>query len=115
MRAAVVGAVFLLAAGSSAASLRPKPTIRFTSLIPVTVRGTHFIPHERVRVMLSAGTDERTRVARTGVRGRFVVDFGTLATEDRCSGSISLLAVGARGDRASFRLPTLNCPTLPPP
>ena len=115
MRVAVAAALAVVLVGSSAASVRPKPTVRFTGLIPVTVRGSHFIPYERVRVNLSAGEDERTRVTRTGALGRFVVGFGTLAPEDRCSGNIALLAVGARGDRASFRLPTLNCPTLPPP
>jgi hypothetical protein len=115
MRSVAVLVVALTLAGAAGGSLRPKPSIRFVSLVPATAKGAHFLSGQRVRVTLSAGTDTRLRVVRTGETGTFVVRFGTLAAEDRCSGKISLLAVGSRGDRAWFRLPTLNCPTLPPP
>jgi hypothetical protein len=115
MRSVALVFVALTLAGAAGSSIRPKPAIRFVSLIPATARGAHFLSGQRVRITLSAGTDTRLRVARTGEAGTFVVRFGTLATEDRCSGKISLLAVGSRGDRAWFRLPTLNCTTPPPP
>jgi hypothetical protein len=86
-------------------------TVRFIDLIPVKVRGAHFIPREDVRVTLRAGDAKRLRTAPTSASGAFTVDFGTLRKKDRCSGSVAVVAVGDRGDRAAYRLPPMACPT----
>jgi hypothetical protein len=115
MRTIVVlaAAVTLLAlAAGAAARTDAAPTIRIFDLIPAKARGAHFGAREQVKVTLWAGTTKRVRTTRASVRGSFVVDFGALADKDRCSGQVSVAAVGARGHRASYKLPALACPTI---
>jgi hypothetical protein len=105
-------ALLLLVAGVLAvpATAAAQPTVRFASLVPVSVRGAHFVPGEHVRVTLLAGKTRKARTATATARGVFTLAFGTIAHEDRCSGSMSLVALGARGDRAVYKLPQLACP-----
>ncbi len=77
----------------------------------VQVTGARFLPGDTVRVVLHAGTVKRLRTVRASPAGEFTVAFGTLSWQDRCSGKIWLVAVGSNGRRATYRLPTLNCPT----
>jgi hypothetical protein len=111
LRIVLLAGVFALVAdaGAAAAAL---PALRVLDLTPVSVRGTHFASGERVVVTLRAGTAKRVRTVRVTTRGAFTVGFGTLAEQDRCSGSVAVTAVGARGDRASYKLPTLACPGM---
>ena len=76
------------------------------------MRGSHFVPGERVKVTLRAGTATRVRTIRVASGGGFTVDFGTLEDRDRCSGSVAVTATGARGDRAFYKLPSMACPTM---
>ena len=64
------------------------------------MRGVHFMIRERVRVTASNDKGGVARVARTTRRGTFLVDFGTIA-DNPCL-TISITAVGARGDRATL-------------
>jgi hypothetical protein len=64
-----------------------------------------------VTVTLRAGVTKRARTVRASRGGAIAVDFGAIAERDRCSGSVSIVAAGRRGDRAAYRLPTLVCPT----
>ena len=111
--AALAAALALAAVADAGAGARAgaQPTLRFTALIPATARGTHFVPGEQVRVTLQAGAARLVRTTRASALGTFTVNFGTLAKRDRCSGSVSLTAVGARGDGARYRLPPMACPT----
>ncbi len=87
-------------------------TLRFFDMSPtVKVRGAHFIAGESVRVTLRAGTAKRVRLTRTSATGGFTVDFGSLREKDRCGVSMTLVALGGQGDRASYRLPPRECPT----
>jgi hypothetical protein len=88
------------------------PLVRFLDLTPPTVRGTHFVPGSSVRVTLVAGQTKLSRVIWASNRGGFVVRFGNVPREDRCSGKVILLASAATGQRASYRLPTMNCTTF---
>jgi hypothetical protein len=95
---AAVVAVPTVAGGSTPAK------VHVAKLSPLTVRGTGFKSRERVRVIARPGGTRRVR-ARSD--GSFRVAFGLPA--DRCNG-LSVSAVGARGDRATLKLPQLACP-----
>jgi hypothetical protein len=114
-RAALLAVLALALAPPGAAaspSAAPAPSLRFLDLTPALVRGARFAPGERVRVTLRAGTDRRVRTIRAAARGGFTVNFGRLREQDRCSGLVSIAAVGARGDRAFYRLPAMACPAM---
>jgi hypothetical protein len=103
-----------LAFGSVAAgSAKVLPSVRIFALSPVQVRGAHFVSGEHVRLTLHAGTKTFGRTAFASSVGAFVVGFGKLSSTDRCSGSISVSARGAHHDGATYKLPTLACPTAP--
>ena len=89
--ATCVAAAALAATGAASAAT---PALRFLNLTPATVRGTHFVPREQVKVTLRAGTDTRMRTVRATAAGAFIVDFGRLREQDRCSGSVAVTAVG---------------------
>ena len=101
-------AALALAAGTAVAAGTP-PSIRFVGLTPVEVTGAHFAAGERVRVTLRAGTEVRVRTVRASESGLLAVAFGTLRDRDRCSGSLAITALGARGDRAARTLPRMQC------
>jgi hypothetical protein len=110
MRAAplAVAASALALAGSAGAATAPA-TLRFVKLIPVQVRGTHFVSRERVKVIVVAGKGKWTRTATASAGGSFTLGFGTIAAGYRCSGAVSMRATGAFGDRAVYTLPPLLC------
>jgi hypothetical protein len=107
--AAALVAALVLAPGATSGP-GANPSVRFFNLIPVKVRGAHFVPGERVRLTLRAGAATRVRTAVASERGSFAVSFGRLAEKDRCSGSVAVTAVGAKGNRAAYRLPGMACP-----
>jgi hypothetical protein len=120
MKAAFTVAVFLvLGVSASCGATTPKSatsqsaaTVRFSGLRPiVTVRGAHFAPFENVRVTVRVGAAKRARNAHTSAAGTFTVDLGTISKADRCSGAVAVFASGETGDRASYRLPPMGCPT----
>ena len=91
-------ALALLAAlAPAAAGLGGPPALRILTMKPLVVTGTHFRAAERVTVR-AAGI---TRVVRTTRAGTFRAELGTI-TGDRCS--MSIVAVGARGERVVFPL-----------
>ena len=115
MRLALVGALALAAAAAAAAFAVRTPSVRFTSLTPVAVRGAQFVPGERVQVTVFAGKAKLVRSPLASAKGGFTVILGSLATKDRCSGSIAIIAVGKRGDRATYKLPQMACPAASNP
>lgn len=74
---------------------------------PLKLRGTHFVPGERVSVRVVSGKQVARRV-KANRAGAFVVGYPDLAL-DRCNG-FSATAVGARGSRATLKLPQAYCP-----
>jgi hypothetical protein len=116
-RARLISTVAALGLGAAAATAgaaagpAAKPSVRFAGLIPARVQGLHFGAGEKVWVTLRAGTSTARRMTHASSLGVISVDFGRIADQDRCSGSVSLLAVGASGDRAVYKLPLLACPT----
>jgi hypothetical protein len=102
-----------LATFVSAASAAPgqRPAIRLAAMSPFTVAGTHFIPGERVRVVVEArGPHVRTVTARPS--GRFTAVFHGVSIPD-CTGYL-VFATGDRGSRARISLMP-ECPQPPAP
>ena len=79
------------------------PTIRPVTLAPLVVRGTGFLPRERVRLAVRAGRS-RAHVRRVvaGANGRFRVRFGLLIAIEPCEGGLTFTASGSRGSRATY-------------
>ena len=110
-RLTTVAAALVLAAAAGAGAAGA-PTLRLLGLTPAArVHGAQFKPGERVGVTLSAGTVRRKLTTYASSAGGFTVDFGRLPERSRCGAAISVLAVGANGDRVVFKLPLLACPT----
>jgi hypothetical protein len=111
--ALVVSAMTLFAAlftalapvGGATAS-RPVLNLRIK---PLVIRGLHFKPQERVRVTVRIGLERRVRRVSTSRTGAFTASFAP-ASYDPCSGGVSVIAVGSRGDRAILKLPPRECP-----
>jgi len=78
----------------------PHATLVPTSLQPLKLRGTRFLPRERVRVTATASRASASVKVSARADGSFVVAFPGL---DPCDG-VSASARGDHGSRASFQL-----------
>jgi hypothetical protein len=92
-----------LACGSAAAATwapeRPRAQLVISSLDPLVVRGTGFLPGERVKLLVSAGgRSAPTGAARASGTGRFTA---RLKAAWSLSGAVVVQALGARGSRAT--------------
>lgn len=93
-------------AADAPSSNRPQDSAAQARLVPVSksplrVKGTGFVPGERVRVEVE-GQESRT-VTASGA-GSFAVGFPS----DRCT-SVTVTATGSKGSRASFNLSRALC------
>jgi len=104
---AAIAALAASGAGLAAIQSSSTPTLQLVDRSPLTVKGVHFKLRERVRVTAATDTDTATQIARTTRKGVFSVEFGTFG-ENTCA-TITIKAVGARGDRATLQV------TPPPP
>jgi hypothetical protein len=101
----------VLAVAAPAAAAATKPTLRLSSEQPVTVRGAHFARLERVRVSFSAGGAAATRTVRTTESGALVATAPADFAYSPCGAPLVVIAVGARGDRATLRIAQRECPS----
>jgi hypothetical protein len=105
----------LLAAGATAGAgdSAQRAALRLTSTNPITLRGVAFKPRERVTLTLQlrSTSNRRTRKLTAGRLGGFTTSFTTLLGVDRCE--VMATAVGARGSRATFKLPQAQCRPRP--
>jgi hypothetical protein len=109
------GLLALLAAGCGQASDRPAathstPQAASPQLVPVSkapfrVKGSGFVPNERVRVELVGMTSRNVTASDSG---SFEVTFSGIG---QCS-SVTGKAVGSKGSRASFNFSQAAC--MPP-
>ena len=106
--ALVVAGGLRLAAATSAPT---KPRLALSVVQPATVRGTHFAALERVRVSFSAGGAASMRTVRTTAAGTFVAPAPAVFTYSPCGAPLLVIAVGARGDRATLKLAQRECPS----
>ena len=91
-------------AGGAATS---QPRLRLLDADPVAFRGLGFKAHERVRVVVYAGTRAAKRTT-AGIRGGVVVRFTGL-DPNACAG-VGASAVGSMGSRATFKRAPGQCP-----
>jgi hypothetical protein len=109
MRRMITLAVVLVALVPTAAAgerdLTGKPALTLARAAPLTLRGTHFQPAERVRIAVSG---VRTKRVTADGAGTFSVGYPSV-TYDRCNGLIAR-AVGSEGSRATLKRPELQCP-----
>lgn len=101
MRALLATLAVVFAAGTHA-SLR---------VVGDTVRGTHFAPHELVRVTFLGPAPRIQRRVRTTAKGAFTTSLPT--AYDPCNESLTITARGATGDDARLKLPQRACPPSP--
>jgi hypothetical protein len=106
LAASTVG--LLSAAATGAGDTTRKATLKLTRSAPLTVRGTRFVPRERVRVSVSGAGQATRRVTASG-GGAFVVQFATFSFH-RCNAGLVVVAVGSEGSRAGLKLPEMLCP-----
>jgi hypothetical protein len=88
----------------------PAPSLRIAAASPLTVVGSSFRPHERVRVTATVASEKRTRAVTAGRTGRFRVEFEQLGAS-RCD-LIRVVAVRRSGRLVVVkRLPAPACST----
>lgn len=105
-------AVLLAAASSAIASSSSRPILRVMRMQPPTVSGAAFRPKERVKVTFDVGAQRFVRFVRTTRVGAFTAS-APAGELDRCGDLFLVVAVGARGDRATIKLQLPDCPPAP--
>ena len=105
MRLVAIVTGFLVLAAPAAAVGKPGLTA-VSSGTRMIVRGTHFVPHERVTVRV-IGRTIVTRQADVTARGSFRLVFPR--PKPRACGSIVVRATGSRGDWAVLRIGSSEC------
>ena len=107
--AAGIGAVVGQSSDSSSRTERPhaaeRPRLAPYAQNPLSVRGTGFRPHERVRVAVKGVEAPETLTARASAKGVFFVGFRHVSGCD----SVTVTASGSKGSRASFNLSQIAC------
>jgi hypothetical protein len=98
----------LLAVAASAEAGSSRARLYVVGASPLVVTGSGFRASERVRLTASSAGDQEVRWLRATRVGGFRTVFGDLDF-DRCGGLL-VTASGARGSRASLKLPQLLCP-----
>jgi hypothetical protein len=95
---------------------KAKPTLAISGSGPVTVKGSGFLPRERVTVRLTFGSDTLSRRPKANARGRFAAQFPVQIadlTVLECSQQVIFVATGNRSGRtASFQFRNIR---IPPP
>lgn len=108
-------AASLVGLGAAAGAPRgssERPALRLLGMSPLTVRGVHFKPGEKVRLVAVVAGSKLGRSARAGVAGSFTVTFGEVPAVDPCSSSLVVVARGSLGSAALLKLPPRMCVPL---
>lgn len=107
--ALVAGLLLTLVPASAAADQASagKARLQIVSGSSLVLRGTQFVPGERVKISL-LGDLNRSKWAAADGRGTFVVRFRM--SFDRCNSNLRIMARGDRGSRAGAKMPQLMCP-----
>jgi hypothetical protein len=109
MRRALAGCllVALMAAAAAHAVPAPAAALKVVRLAPLTVRGTHFKPHERVKLTLTTDSKRTVRRVVATPTGTLTAVW-TATLIDRCS-AYALVARGAGGSTVTLTVRPL-CP-----
>jgi len=101
----------VLAASATAAAAASGPTLELVRQGPLVVRGTSFVPGERVVVTALTPTGPRRTVAKATRSGGFRATLRLPA--QACGRAFMVVARGGTGTRALLRLAGRPC--VPPP
>jgi hypothetical protein len=96
-----VGLLAALITLSIASAARPKPALTVPRLAPLTVKGSSFVAHERVKVTVQVPRVYRKTVT-AGRRGGFTLLFQVQVA--KCT-RVTVAARGSRGSRATTMVP----------
>jgi hypothetical protein len=106
----VILAVLLVAAIAPAAWGAAGPQVRLMDASPATVAGKGFHARERVVVTVTAGSSRLSKALVSGAGGTFVARFARAVSTANCR-QVAIVAVGASGDRGSWKSPPQTCGT----
>ena len=107
-----IAAALLAATSTALGAASSRPILRITHMQPPKVVGTSFRPTERVKVTFDVGAQRFVRFVRTTKVGAFTAS-AAVGELDRCGDLLLVVAVGARGDRATIKLQLPDCPPQP--
>jgi hypothetical protein len=107
-----LGAIVVVMAAIAPAGLAAStaPHLRIVDESPLRLRGNGFMARERVTLKVTLGQITVKRLVTTTAGGSFTALF-TKMRLDHCQ-PLRVVAVGAKGDRASFELETFGCPNV---
>jgi len=111
-RLLVLGAFAAVAASQATAAPRPPATIRLVDRDPVTIAGTHFRSHERVKVTINVGGVQHARRVIASATGTFRAKFVDVSAT---SCGLYAGAVGSRGATATLSPPRACTADIAPP
>jgi hypothetical protein len=100
-RLSLIAALLAALVATFSAAALSKPSIAVTRVTPLTVRGSGFVPGERVKVVAREPAVYQKTVT-AGRRGRFAAIFRVAA--GKCV-RIRVVATGNKGSRASTTVP----------
>jgi hypothetical protein len=103
--AAVVGQTSDSSSGPARTPDAPRPKLTPYAQNPLSVKGTGFRPHERVRVTVEGVAAPATHTVRASAKGVFSLEFRRVNGCD----SVTVTAVGSKGSRTSFNLSQIAC------
>lgn len=97
-----LGVVVVAAALVAPAALATTPRLIVADTTPFTVRGTHFKPHERVRVAVTTSAGAGVHTVTAGEAGGFLTRY-TLISLGTCA-AYTVRVTGNLGSRATVRV-----------
>jgi hypothetical protein len=103
---ALLGALVLVTAPTAAGSA---PRIWPATPSRLVVAGRGFVPHERVKVTVTAARGVFARSVPASATGSFRVRF-VPSVDTRCGSAVAIAAVGSRGSRAFWKPRGEECP-----
>jgi hypothetical protein len=109
MRRAALIAVAALVLAPATPAKGVKPSLRLTSTKPLVVRGAHFLPREKVKV-IARGDVLRVHHVAAAADGTFRTVF-TAVKVSSCHG-LDVQALGSRGSRADYAIEMPDCADL---
>lgn len=111
MRASLFVLLLAAALAPGAASATAHGRVRLVASAPLVVRGTGFAAHEKVVLTVRSGSVTRVAAVRSSATGGFTAEFVHGLPAQRCGTSITVRAVGSRGDVVAWKTPQQECGT----
>src|SRR4051794_8205754 len=97
-----------------AAAAKPRPALTLEQLSPARVQGSQFKAGRKVHVTLTVGGTRLRQTVHVSMQGTFTARFGRLAAVKPCGRTVTIVAVGAEGERSTLRVPVASCASVAP-